>query len=74
MSHHHRKRSRETARPAFPRTEPTPAAAERPPVAAPAPTSQQIQERAYLKWQAAGRPSGDDMRFWLEAERELRRS
>jgi hypothetical protein len=30
-----------------------------------------IRLRAYLKWEAAGRPAGDDVRFWLEAEREL---
>jgi len=27
--------------------------------------------RAYLKWEAAGRPDGDGSRFWLEAEQEL---
>jgi hypothetical protein len=27
--------------------------------------------RAYLKWEAAGRPEGDGSRFWLEAEQEL---
>jgi hypothetical protein len=28
------------------------------------------RERAYHKWQAAGEPVGEDLRFWLEAERE----
>jgi hypothetical protein len=26
---------------------------------------------AYQKWEAAGRPIGDGVRFWLEAEQEL---
>jgi hypothetical protein len=26
---------------------------------------------AYRKWEAAGRPAGDSVQFWLEAEREL---
>jgi hypothetical protein len=26
---------------------------------------------AYRKWEAAGRPGGDGVPFWLEAEREL---
>lgn len=30
-----------------------------------------IRLKAYQKWEAAGRPGGDDMRFWLEAEGEL---
>jgi hypothetical protein len=35
-------------------------------------TEEQIRLRAYQKWEAAGKPEGDDHRFWLEAERELR--
>jgi hypothetical protein len=31
----------------------------------------QVQLRAYLKWEAAGKPAGDGTIFWLEAEREL---
>lgn len=30
----------------------------------------QIRLRAYYKWDAAGRPAGDGLSFWLEAERE----
>jgi len=30
-----------------------------------------IRLRAYQKWEAAGRPGGDGLRFWLDAEREL---
>jgi Protein of unknown function (DUF2934) len=26
---------------------------------------------AYRKWEAAGKPAGDGIRFWLEAEQEL---
>lgn len=31
----------------------------------------EIQRRAYLKWEAAGKPKGHDFRFWLEAKEEL---
>jgi hypothetical protein len=31
-----------------------------------------IRDRAYEKWVAAGMPPGDSGRFWLEAEQELR--
>jgi hypothetical protein len=27
--------------------------------------------RAYLKWEGAGNPAGQEVRFWLEAEQEL---
>jgi hypothetical protein len=30
-----------------------------------------LRINAYLKWEAAGRPEGDGVSFWLEAEREL---
>lgn len=30
-----------------------------------------IRLRAYEKWESAGKPSGDSLRFWFEAEREL---
>jgi DUF2934 family protein len=30
-----------------------------------------IQLCAFRKWEAAGKPTGDDVRFWLEAEKEL---
>jgi len=30
-----------------------------------------IQIRAFHKWEAAGRPAGNGVHFWLEAEREL---
>jgi hypothetical protein len=31
-----------------------------------------IRLNAYLKWEAAGKPGGDGVDFWLQAERELR--
>jgi hypothetical protein len=27
--------------------------------------------RAYKLWETAGKPNGDGVRFWLEAERQL---
>jgi hypothetical protein len=30
-----------------------------------------IRFRDYLKWEGAGKPLGQEVRFWLEAEREL---
>jgi hypothetical protein len=30
-----------------------------------------VRLRAYQKWEASGRPSGDGVNVWLEAEREL---
>jgi hypothetical protein len=35
------------------------------------PSAEEIQLRAYLKWEAAGRPAGDGVNFWLEAEQAL---
>jgi hypothetical protein len=37
----------------------------------PSPTLNDIRERAYRKWVAAGMPSGNGYHFWLEAEEEL---
>jgi Protein of unknown function (DUF2934) len=33
-----------------------------------------VRVRAHQKWEAAGRPSGDGVKFWLEAEQELLRA
>ena len=30
-----------------------------------------IRLRAYQKWERTGRPEGDGVRFWMEAEKEL---
>jgi hypothetical protein len=35
------------------------------------PTLNEVRQRAYEKWEAAGKPEGNDIRFWLEAEKEL---
>ena len=32
-----------------------------------------IRRRAYEKWERAGKPAGDGVQFWLEAEQELMR-
>lgn len=32
---------------------------------------EQVCLRAYLLWEAAGKPANKDVEFWLEAEREL---
>lgn len=32
---------------------------------------EEIRLRAYQKWEAAGKPTGDGIQFWLEAEQEL---
>jgi anti-anti-sigma factor len=31
----------------------------------------ELRRRAYFKWEAAGKPPGDGMQFWLQAEKEL---
>ncbi len=36
------------------------------------PTPGDIRLRAYLNWEARGKPQGDPVQFWLEAERELK--
>lgn len=36
-------------------------------------TPQAIAERAYSIWEERGRPEGQDLEHWLEAERRLRR-
>ncbi len=35
------------------------------------PSQDEIRLRAYLAWEAAGRPLCDGVQFWLEAERQL---
>jgi hypothetical protein len=42
-----------------------------PTVAKPSPKDEAIRMCAYRKWEAAGRPSSDGVRFWLDAEKEL---
>ncbi len=38
---------------------------------APLVTAEHIRLCAYRKWESAGKPTGDDVQFWLEAEQEL---
>ncbi len=70
-----RKKSATADRPAPP--QPTPearaAASGRVEPLGPEPTmsAEAIRLLAYRKWEAAGRPAGDGINFWLEAEREL---
>lgn len=56
----------------------TPAAPQKtnavPAVAGGQPSFDKIKNRAYAMWEAAGKPEGDDQRFWFEAEQELRRA
>jgi hypothetical protein len=35
------------------------------------PSVDEIRLHAYLRWEAAGKPLGDGVKFWLEAEQEL---
>ena len=35
------------------------------------PSAEKIRLCAYQKWERAGKPSGDGIQFWLEAEKEL---
>jgi len=70
MPHHHHKHAFVTPTAA----DQTPAAVvpaddERDPKARPA-TAEAIRLCAYAKWETAGRPSGDGVEFWLEAEQE----
>jgi hypothetical protein len=39
---------------------------------APEPKQEAITERARKIWAAAGSPEGEDLTFWLQAEKELR--
>jgi len=32
----------------------------------------EIRLRAYRRWESAGKPTGDGVQFWLDAEQELR--
>ena len=34
-------------------------------------TADEIRLCAYRKWEQAGKPTGDGVRYWLEAEQEL---
>ena len=34
-------------------------------------SAEEIRLCAYRKWEGAGKPTGDGIQFWLEAEKEL---
>ena len=34
-------------------------------------TDDEVRAEAYRRWEAAGRPPGDGVVFWLEAERAM---
>ena len=38
---------------------------------APLVSAEEIRFCAYRKWEVAGKPTGDGIQFWLEAEQEL---
>jgi hypothetical protein len=46
-----------------------PAAVARPPLKKP--SEEEIRLCAYRKWEQAGRPAGDGVCFWVEAEKAL---
>jgi hypothetical protein len=39
---------------------------------APLVSDEAIRLCAYRKWESAGKPTGNDVQFWLEAEQDLR--
>lgn len=41
---------------------------------APPGEEEKIRQLAYQKWEAAGKPDGDGLSYWLEAEQELSRA
>lgn len=49
------------------RVEPAPRSAPKPRA-----TDDVVRVAAYHEWEAAGRPPGDGVEFWLRAERKLR--
>jgi len=40
----------------------------------PPPGASDIRKIAYMKWEAAGKPAGDGLDFWLQAEQEARQA
>jgi hypothetical protein len=69
MATHGTKTTRRAAKPAHDPKEAQPVAPA-PPTFPPA-SAEEIRLRAYLKWEAAGKPTGDGVQFWVEAEQEL---
>jgi hypothetical protein len=66
----------ERSAPAKPPREPQVERAPAPASGPPTPNGKTVREEdirlcAYCKWEAAGKPGGDGVSFWLEAEKEL---
>jgi len=40
----------------------------------PPPGTADVRKLAYMKWEAAGKPAGDGLDFWLQAEQEARQA
>jgi hypothetical protein len=69
-THHHKTATLAPSASATPQSEPKAATAP-----APEGEAQQCDEkirlRAYQKWETAGKPQGNGVQFWLDAEQEL---
>jgi hypothetical protein len=72
MTHHRKHATVPQSGPTGPKTETQPAVA---PVEkghnAQLASAETIRLCAYRKWESAGKPTGDGIQFWLEAEQEL---
>ena len=62
--------NRATARPTFTSDAPIAAVSDNQEVICESLSEDAIRPLAYLRWEAAGKPEGDGLRFWLEAKRE----
>jgi len=67
------RKSTATANPIHPAAAPKPCLSGAPalPVKGSRVSEENIRLRAYKKWESAGKPAGDDVTFWQEAEQEL---
>jgi hypothetical protein len=61
------------ARPTVPARAAQPAAAHETSHHARSVCADDIRRRAYEKWERAGKPPGDGVQFWLEAEQDMMR-
>ena len=73
MKSHHTKHSpgAQAHSPGATTTRPTTVAAGNGGPAARVVSTEDIRLCAYRKWESAGRPTGDGVQFWLDAEKEL---
>ena len=70
-THRHKPTTPAHARPTAPARAAQPAAAPETNHRARSVSADDIRRRAYEKWERAGKPAGDGVQFWLEAEQEL---